>query len=126
MRLTRHCFGPAAAALALACGGCGEKPSVDSSTAQAKVTGKVTIKGKPMTAGSVRLDPTNYARPDIPPQSGEIKKDGTYEVSAYVGKNTVRVNGPAIDKFPELGYANQTVDVSSSGTTFNIELPPPK
>lgn len=114
------------AAVAATLGGCGEKPAVDTSTAEAKVTGSVTIKGKPMTAGEVRLDPSNYVRSDAAPRSGKINRDGSYEVTTLVGKNAVRVTGPAIDKNPEFGYSNLTVDVPAGGTTLNITLPPPK
>ncbi|MEJ7639981.1 MAG: hypothetical protein WKF75_18915 [Singulisphaera sp.] len=48
--------------------GCGEgKPSVESSETEATVTGKVTIRGKPATKGSVMFDLSNScARPSAP------------------------------------------------------------
>jgi hypothetical protein len=58
-------------------------------------------------------------------RKGEIKSDGTYEVTTLVGKNRVLVDGPEIIKNPELRYANYTVEVPSGGTTYDIILPPP-
>jgi hypothetical protein len=116
-----------AAALSVAAWGCGSggAPSASSSTSEAKVTGTVKVKGKPMTSGTVTLDPSNYARANANPRTGEIKPDGTYEVTTLVGMNTVRVAGPEITKNPGLGYANETIDVPSGGMTHDIVLPPP-
>jgi len=124
MRVSRWWLAPAAAALSIAAWGCSDRPSVVSSTAEAKVTGTVKVKGKPMTAGTVTLDPSNYARQNANPRTGEIKSDGTYEVTTLVGKNGVRVAGPEITKNPGLGYANETIDVPSGGMTHDIVLPP--
>ena len=125
MRVSRRWLTSAAAtALSVAAWGCSGKPSVVSSTAEAKVTGTVKVKGKPMTSGTVTLDPSNYARANAGARKGEIKSDGTYEVTTLVGKNLVRVNGPEITKNPGLGYANETIDVPSSGMTHDIVLPP--
>ena len=116
---------PAAASAALLIqAGCGEKPSVDSTVAEGKVTGSVKIKGKPMTAGTITLDPSNYVRSNQTVRTGVIKADGTFEVTTLIGQNTVRVAGPATVKSPELGYYNQTIDVKSAGTTLEIDLPP--
>ena len=124
MRISRWWLAPAAAALLVAAWGCSGRPAVDSSTAEAKVTGTVKVNGKPMTSGTVTLDPSNYARKDAEPRVGQIKSDGSYEVTTLVGKNLVRVNGPEITKNPGLGYANETIDVPSSGMTHDIVLPP--
>jgi len=78
-----------------------------------------------MSSGKVTLDPSNYARENSLPRTGEIKSDGTYEVTTLVGQNVVRVAGPEISKSPRLGYANETVDVPSGGMTHDIVLPPP-
>ena len=126
MRVSRWWLAPVAAtALSVAAWGCSDRPSVVSSTAEAKVTGTVKVNGKPMTSGTVTLDPSNYARANAEPRTGAIKSDGTYEVTTLVGKNLVRVNGPEITKNPGLGYANYSIDVPSGGTTYDIILPPP-
>jgi hypothetical protein len=124
MRVSRWWLASVAAALSVAAWGCSDRPSVVSSTAEAKVTGTVKVNGKPMTSGTVTLDPSNYARKDAEPRVGEIKSSGTYEVTTLVGKNTVRVAGPEITKNPGLGYANETIDVPSTGMTHDIVLPP--
>ena len=116
----------AAMALSVAAWGCSDgAPSVETSTAEAKVTGTVKVNGKPMTSGTVTLDPSNARGKSVGQRTGEIKSDGTYEVTTLVGKNSVRVSGPEITKNPGLGYANETIDVPSSGTTHDIILPPP-
>jgi len=128
MRVSRRWLTSAAAtALSVAAWGCsgGGTPAVDTSTAEAKVTGTVKVNGKPMTSGTVTFDPTNTARASAGARTGEIKSDGTYEVTTLVGKNVLRVNGPEIAKNPGLGYANETIDVPSGGTTHDIILPPP-
>ena len=90
----------------------------------AVVRESVTVNGKPMTSGTVTLDASNYVRENAGPRTGDIKPDGTYEVTTLVGKNTVRVAGPEITKNPGLGYANETIDVPSAGMTHDIVLPP--
>jgi len=113
--------------VALVVAGCGEgKPSVASSTQEAKVTGTVTIRGKPMKGGEIIFDPANYQRKDAAKRTGKINDDGTYEVTTLVGHNTVLLQGPAITKEPGLGYANKTIEVESGGSKLDIELPPPK
>ena len=124
MRVSRSWLAPAATALAVAAWGCSDRPAVVSSTTEAKVTGTVKVNGKPMTSGTVTLDPSNYARANADARIGEIKSNGTYEVTTLVGKNAVRVAGPEITKNPGLGYANETIDVPASGMTHDIVLPP--
>lgn len=125
MRVSRWWLTPATAtALSVAAWGCSGRPSVVSSTAEAKVTGTVKVNGNPMTSGTVTLDPSNYARENADPRTGEIKPDGTYEVTTLVGKNRVQVAGPEITKNPGLGYANEAIDVPSGGMTHDIVLPP--
>jgi len=124
MRVSRWWLAPTAAALSVAAWGCGGGPAVTSSTAEAKVTGTVKVNGKLMSSGKVTLDPSNYARDNASPRSGDIKPDGTYEVTTLVGRNVVRVAGPEITKKPGLGYANETIDVPSGGMTHDIVLPP--
>jgi hypothetical protein len=126
MRVSRWRLTTAAAtALSFAAWGCSDgTPSVESSTAEAKVTGTVKVNGKPMTSGTVTFDASNYARPNGA-RTANIKSDGTYEVTTLVGKNSLRVQGPEITKNPGLGYANEVIDVPAGGTTKDIILPPP-
>ena len=59
----------------------------------AKVTGKVTYRGKPLTFGSLQFQPAAGQ-----PGRGYIQPDGTFELSTYgdrdgaqIGKHTVRI-----------------------------------
>lgn len=78
--------------LALAASGC----SGSTGPKFAKVTGKVTLDGQPVTGGNV------YFFPEVEGQSsyGGIKPDGTYELycveqeGAVVGRHRVTVEGP--------------------------------
>jgi hypothetical protein len=127
MTLARRAWnGSLAAALVVALWGCGEdKPATESSTAEAKVTGKVMIRGKPMTSGELIFNPANYLRQNATARKAKINPDGTFEVTTLVGQNSVMISGPAITKEPQLGYGAQTIDVKEGDNTLNIELPPP-
>ncbi len=127
MTLARRALsGSLAATLAVALWGCWEdKPATESSTAEAKVTGKVMIHGKPMTSGELTFNPQNYLRKDAAARKAKVNPDGTYEVTTLVGRNSVMISGPAITKEPQLAYGAQTIDVKDGTNTLNIELPPP-
>lgn len=116
-----------ASTLTIAPWGCGgeSKPAAESSMTEAKVHGTVKARGKPMTDGEVTFNPANYLRKDVPSRKAAIKKDGTYEVTTLVGRNSVGIGGPALEKDPQLGYAALAYDVKSGDNTFDIELPPP-
>ncbi len=108
MRRERVWAGIAAAtALMIAPSGCdgGGKPSVESSTAEAKVHGTVKARGKPVTGGEVVFNPANEARKGAPARTAPIGKDGAYEVTTLVGANSLTISGPAHEKDPQLGYA---------------------
>jgi hypothetical protein len=110
--------------LVAAAPGCSDKPAVDTTTAEAKVTGKITIRGKPMNGGEITFNPQNYRRPDAPTKSAKINADGTYELSTLQGQNSVMITGPAITKEPALGYAALKFDIKSGDNPIDIELPP--
>jgi hypothetical protein len=125
MRRSRLWLGVSmSAALMAASFGCSNAPAVTSTDAEAKVTGKVTIRGKPMKGGEITFNPANYKRPDAQARTAPVKPDGTYEITTLQGQNGVKVAGPEVLKDPQLGYAGLTVDVPSEGKTFDIELPP--
>jgi hypothetical protein len=61
----------------------------------AKVTGKVTYKGKPVPTGTIMFIPEG----DKPSATGELKSDGTYELTTYeegdgavLGKHSIEIN----------------------------------
>ena len=126
MRCTRHWITPALASTVLfAAWGCSDdKPSVDTTTAEAKVSGTVTVRGKPMAGGEVSFDPSNMERANVGKRTAPIGQDGTYSVTTLQGRNAVRISGPMVKKEPQLGYGIHTIDVKPGDNPFNIELPP--
>jgi hypothetical protein len=125
MRPSRIWLGASmSAALMAASFGCSDTPPVSSTSSEATVTGKVTIRGKPMKGGEITFNPANIKRPDAATRKAPVKPDGTYEITTLQGQNSVKVDGPEILKDPKLGYAALTVDVTSAGTPFDVELPP--
>jgi hypothetical protein len=113
--------------LAIAAWGCGggSPPRAEGSLSEAKVHGKVLVRGQPLTEGEVVFNAANAARTDVPARPFPIKKDGTYEATTLVGRNSVRIAGPALEKDPQLGYAALTCDVKAGDNSYDIELPPP-
>src|SRR5262245_30795240 len=77
----------------LAAWGCDEgRPRVESSMTEAKVTGKVTSKGKPVTRGTVVFNPANVER-KVASRQAPIGPDGSYEITTLIGENTVSAGG---------------------------------
>lgn len=107
--------------LALVWGCSGGKPSVDTSTAEASVSGKVSFSGKTATKGTVVFDPSNYKRKDAAPRSAEIGADGSYTVTTLVGQNQISVNSPELKNSD---YAPIEYDVQSGDNTFDIDITP--
>ncbi|WP_337174438.1 hypothetical protein [Paludisphaera sp.] len=92
----------ATAAIALATTGCGSGNGLS----LAKVRGKVTYKGEPVTFGTIMFQPEN---PDAPPAAGSIGKDGDFVLStedpgdgAVIGAHRVAIIG-----LEELAQADQ-------------------
>ncbi|MDX2036896.1 MAG: hypothetical protein SFX72_09605 [Isosphaeraceae bacterium] len=102
--------------------GCDSRPAVESSTAEASVTGKVVIKGKPATKGTVVFDPANYMRKDVSARSATIEPDGTYRVTTLVGLNSVRVAGPEAEA-AGAAYSSLDFEVKSGSNSFDISIP---
>jgi hypothetical protein len=126
MSATAHrlaCLISVTGGLLVATWGCGDQPSVTSSTTEATVKGTVIIKGKPATKGKVVFDPANYRRKDVQARSAPINKDGTYSVTTLVGGNNVRVEGPEAEKAGAT-YSSIDFDVKSGENTLDIKLPP--
>ncbi len=110
-------------ALAAAVGGCGAqgKPPVNSSTTEAKVTGKVTVKGVLAKKGVVTFNPANYLRKTEAARDAPIRPDGTYEITTLVGENSVSVGGTGLPG--ETAYGFWTYDVKGGTNTYDIEVP---
>jgi len=111
-----------AAMAGVGCGG--GAPAVSTSKTEAKVRGKVIIRGKPATKGLVWFDPANYRRKDALARSAEVTKEGTYEVTTLIGENSVRYEGPATANNRELDGTVLGYDVKDGvENQFDIVLP---
>jgi hypothetical protein len=82
MLFTRVFAGLVCAALLAGCAGSKPTPAK-----RVKVSGNVTVEGKPLQTGRVVFDPSNGE----PPTSLDVL-DGYYEGLAVVGKNKVRIS----------------------------------
>ena len=83
--------------LLVAAWGCdSEVPPVDTTTAEATVSGTVTVRGKPMAGGEITFDPSNIQRKDEKPRKAAIGPDGTYTVTTLQGRNSARISGPML------------------------------
>lgn len=84
------------AALLVGCGGDAEtKPT-------AKVTGKVTYEGQPVTGGSLMFSPISSSSSNKPGKAGDatIKPDGTFTVTTYAPGDGAVVGGHRIAFMP--------------------------
>lgn len=105
--------------------GCGDdKPPVDTSSEEATVKGKVTLRGKPVVKGNIRFDPSNYLRRDATARSAPIQPDGSYEVKTLVGLNRVSFLVPEITRDPALQDVALECEVKAGDNSFNAVLPP--
>ncbi|MCA9239252.1 MAG: hypothetical protein KDA37_03595 [Planctomycetales bacterium] len=122
--------GAALALLALALGGCHSRPPLG------KVTGRVTLDGKPLGFGKVMFQNTHGGQPAI----GDIESDGTFVLSTFtpgdgaiVGSHRVRVvcyssqdpakmalDGPAGDALGELLIPEKYSSLGASGLTAEV------
>ncbi len=113
----------AAGAIGLAgCGGGTSVSSVDASNTEAKVTGTVKVRGKAMTEGEVRFDPTSAGRTHAQGRIAKILPDGTFEVTTLIGHNAVRISGPALKKEPTLEYATKVVEVTTGENKLDLDF----
>jgi hypothetical protein len=114
-----------ASTLLIATWGCSDgTPSVDTTTAEATVSGVVKVHGKPMAGGEITFDASNNQRKDEPLRKAPIGKDGTYSITTLQGHNSARISSPMIAKDPQLAYGIHTIEVQPGENTFNIDLPP--
>lgn len=103
--------------------GCGGgMPNASSSTAEASVKGTVKVRGKPATKGTLVFDPANINRPDVGSREAPIQPDGSYEIKAVVGGNSVRITGPLIAKEPSLEYQSRPVEVQAGENTIHLDF----
>src|SRR5262245_7601552 len=87
--------------------GCGDgKPSIDTSLSEATVTGAVSVKGVPATAGTILFNPSNSGR-IVPTRSAEIGPDGRYTIKTLTGDNVVTFEGEIAKKNMGLGLMRE-------------------
>jgi hypothetical protein len=126
MSLAHKSIGCTAAMVSFLCflllSGCGDgKPSIDSSLTEATVTGLVSVKGKPATAGTIRFNPSNSGR-IVPFRSADIGSDGTYSIKTYTGMNRVSFEGPVASQNKGVGLLKQYADVKSGENKIDFDL----
>lgn len=119
------------AVLLFCCCGCGSSSGALPDLIPVK--GKVTYKGQPVTAGTIRFEP-DYGRM----ASGAIQADGTFVLStlkkddgAVAGTHRVYINGTGPNarkkevipkKYTQIGTSKLTADVDSEHTEFTFDL----
>jgi hypothetical protein len=108
----------------IACPGCGGAPTGPTSSEEATVHGKVTIKGVLAKGGRIYFDPTNASRQSAPVVSAEIAKDGSYRIKTLVGENRVNVETTETRKDANLSIP-QPFDVKSGDNTHDVTIPHP-
>jgi len=113
-----------ASTLFIATWGCDGTPSVDTTTAEANVSGVVRVRGKPMAGGEITFDASNIQRASVTPRKATIGSDGTYSITTLQGQNIARISGPIVKKDPQLAYGIHRFDVKPGENTWNIDLPP--
>jgi hypothetical protein len=120
MRTRRRGLGVWITAAALAAApGCGssETPSAGPKTLQ-KVSGKITIKGKPATKGKVTLSNVATGGQWL----ADVGAGGAYEVTAPVGVYSVVVAGTG-DPAAESAYNTASLEVKPGPNTLDLDLP---
>lgn len=104
--------------------GCGEgRPAVSGSTTEVKALGIVRINGKPASGGTITFNPANYRRGSAMPRPAPIGTDGTYEVTTFVGENTVSVTGPEVANDPKLSVNQKLLDLRDGTNLLDIDVP---
>jgi hypothetical protein len=101
--------------------GCDGAPHMDTSKTEAKVSGIVKLKGKPVEGGEIKFDPSNAQR-QVGSFTAKIGPDGTYSATTYTGENVVRFAGPVLQAHPEIGLSTRFCEVTSGENTFDFDL----
>lgn len=102
------------------------------------VKGKITYEGKPVDGGQISFSPTGGE--EAAPTTTDVNSDGTYELEAVVGKNSIEYLAPQPEITPEVTEANpakpspfdglvpksKEAEVKSGEQEINIELVKPQ
>jgi hypothetical protein len=104
--------------------GCGtgpKAPPVDSSLTEAKVSGTVSVKGKPASGGEISFNPSNNLR-IVPTRTAQIGEDGTYSITTLTGLNEVSFGGAVATKNVGVGLVKKYIDVKQSDNKQDFDL----
>ena len=116
-----------------ACVGCGEK-GAGTLPELIPVKGKITLKGQPLSSGTVRFEPDDFGRP----ASGKINSDGTFVLSTHkegdgvvAGHHRVSITNldpkskaaAALKKHLATTKSPLEADVSAEQTEFTFTIP---
>jgi hypothetical protein len=102
--------------------GCGDgKPSVDTSLTEATVSGTVSIKGGPVTSGTIYFNPSNHAR-QVPTKTAEIGADGKYTIKTYTGDNQVTFGGAVAKNNMGVGLMREYARVEAGENKIDFDL----
>ncbi len=102
--------------------GCGDdKPYHDTSLTEATVSGTVTAKGEPVTAGTISFNGANSGRL-VAAKTAEIGPDGRYTLKAYTGDNQVTYGGDVAKKHMGVGLRKDFATVQSGENTFDFDV----
>jgi hypothetical protein len=101
--------------------GCDDRPSVDSSTTEATVTGTVLIKGKPATGGEIQFNPANVDRL-VGSRTATIGPDGTYTITTYTGGNQIGFAGRLASENPGLFRFKEYFEVQRGENKKDFDL----
>jgi hypothetical protein len=116
-------LGLIASVCAFAIVGCGSAtPYAEASLTEAKVSGRVTAAGKPVTKGQIIFDPANVNRRNERARTAELRTDGTYEVTTLIGENRVTVAIPVPRTKGQYPYNQRTCAVKVGINSLDIEL----
>jgi hypothetical protein len=115
------------------CVGCGEK-GAGRLPDLIPVKGKVTLKGEPLSSGTVRFEPDDFGRP----ASGKINSDGTFVLSTHkegdgvvAGHHRVTISNvdpkskaaAHLKKYYATTKDKLEADVSAENTEFTFAIP---
>jgi hypothetical protein len=121
MRFPRRHLAPFVVILAVLGSGCDGRPSIDSSTTEATVTGIVMLKGKPATSGEIFFNPANVDR-QVGARSAPIGPDGTYTIKTYTGGIQIGFGGSLVSENPGLFRFKQYYEVQRGENKKDFDL----
>lgn len=102
--------------------GCGDgKPYVDSSLAEATVSGIIKVQGKPADGGEIRFNPSNSGR-IVATKSAPIGPDGKYTIKTYTGGNQITFDGDVAKNNRGVGLVRKYAEVKPGENHADFDL----